>query len=161
VRWLIEQPHLVVDVAISRGSRVSRRRRAMFAELLGGDRGTPRALPFFMDGAANLERINGEQIATVTDLLLLRARNAKRRLSSNKEAFAHDPRVDGRAPIAHGSSPSIPTRPSVPSLGPHPSLSLDPDRTLFVRVRRAGTSTTSAAVLATAFAIGIILTALL
>lgn len=99
-----------------------------------------------MSATATIEQINGEQIATRTDLLLMRARNARVRLSNNKAAFARDVRV-----IARGSQPSI----------PHPSLLRDSDRTLFIRVRRVGTSTASAAVLATAFAIAIVLTSVL
>ncbi len=94
-----------------------------------------------MSATATIEQINCEQIATRTDLLLVRARHARVRLSNNKAAFSNDVRV-----LARGS---------------HPSLQRDPDRTLFIRVRRVGSSTTSAAVLATVFAIAIVLTSLL
>lgn len=209
--WLVEQPHLLVDVTIGRGSSISRRQRSMFAKPLDGDRGTLRALPFDMHGTESIEAINGEQIATVTDLLLLRARNARRRLSTNKAAFANDPR-QGRArarlaranarnatapsgartprntiapsgartpstvegarstdkvrQIARGSSPRI----AVPSLrdrsthertGNARDRREREERTLFVRVRHVGTSTASAAVVATCFAIAIVLTSLL
>ena len=135
----------MVDVAISRGDRFEAIAQRMFAELFTGDRGTHRALPFHMHGTASFERINGEQIATRTDLLLARARAARCRLSSNKAAFAHDVRV-----LARGSQPSIP----MPVL-----RAAEP--TLLIRVQRAGTSTTTAAILATVFAIAIVLTSIL
>jgi len=46
-----------------------------------------------MSATATIEEINGEQIATRTDLLLMRARAASVRLSSNKLAFANDAHV--------------------------------------------------------------------
>ena len=99
-----------------------------------------------MSATATIEQINGEQIATRTDLLLMRSRNARGRLSNNKAAFSKD------VLIARGSQRSIARR---------PSLLRDSDRTLFIRVRRVGTSTASAAVLATVFAITIVLTSIL
>lgn len=129
----------------------------MFAELFIGARGTQRALPSDMHGTETLELINGEQIATVTDLLLLRARTTRRRFSTNKAAFANDVRVIAR----HADAKKRRQRPSIPSLVVHPSLSRDPEHTLFVRARKIGTSTASAAVVATAFAIAIVLTTLL
>lgn len=114
-----------------------------------------------MTATATIEAINGDQIATRTDLLLVRARNARCRLSNNKAAFANDISARGtrelaareareftRRALARGSQPSIPLLP-------------DPDHTLFIRVRRVGTSTASAAVLATMFAIAIVLTSIL
>jgi hypothetical protein len=95
-----------------------------------------------MSGTAAIETINVDQIATVTDLLLLRARTSHRRLSSNKLAFAYDRRG------ARASRPST-------------SDFRDPDVTMFVRAREIGTSTASAAVVATAFAIAIVLASLL
>jgi hypothetical protein len=102
-----------------------------------------------MSETATVEAINGEQIATVTDLLLLRARTTRRRFSTNKLAFAHDRR---------GSRPSIPL-PVVPA--PAEDDFRDPERTLFVRARTFGTSTASAAIVATVFAIGIVVTSFL
>ncbi len=98
-----------------------------------------------MSATATIEMINGEQIATRTDLLLMRARSARLRLSNNKAAFANDVRVVLR------------TRASQPSIEVAPQ----PDNTLFIRVRRAGTSTTSAAILATLFAIAIVVTTII
>ena len=86
-----------------------------------------------MSATATIEEINGEQIATRTDLLLMRARAASVRLSSNKLAFANDAHV-ARARASQ--------------------------RTMFIRVPRA-TSTTSAAILAAVFAIAIVITSLL
>lgn len=86
-----------------------------------------------MSATATIEEINGEQIATRTDLLLMRACAASVRLSSNKLAFANDAHV-ARARASQ--------------------------RTMFIRVPRA-TSTTSAAILAAVFAIAIVITSLL
>ncbi len=138
----------------------------MFAELLERDRGTQRALPSDMHGTTTLETINGEQFATVTDLLLFRARTTQRRFSTNKAAFANDVRVIERGNEARASVALRRSRPSIPSLVAHPRVSQqttsrDPDHTLFVRARKLGTSTTSAAVVATAFAIAILLTTFL
>jgi hypothetical protein len=85
-----------------------------------------------MSATATIEGINGEQIATRTDLLLMRARVARVRLSSNKLAFANDAHV-ARARASQ--------------------------RTMFIRV--AATSTTTAAILACVFAIAIAITSLL
>jgi glutamine amidotransferase PdxT len=87
-----------------------------------------------MSATATIEGINGEQIATRTDLLLMRARVARVRLSSNKLAFANDAHV-ARARASQ--------------------------RTMFIRVPRAATSTTTAAILACVFAIAIAITSLL
>lgn len=119
----------------------------MLAELLVGARGTTRALPLDMNATATIELINGEQLATRTDLLLMRARAARGWLSNNKPAFAGDVR------FARGSHAKLPTIRV-------PEAERDPDRTLFIRVRRAGTSTASAAVLATIFAVAIAITTL-
>ncbi|MBA2538150.1 MAG: hypothetical protein H0V17_00820 [Deltaproteobacteria bacterium] len=112
----------------------------------------------------------------MTDLLLFRARTTRRRFSTNKAAFANDVRIISREPGSRGTwergneaRASVAlrrSRPSIPSLVAHPRVSQqttsrDPDHTLFVRARKLGTSTTSAAVVATAFAIAILLTTFL
>ncbi len=102
-----------------------------------------RALPFSMSATATIEEINGEQIATRTDLLLMRARAARYRLSNNKLAFANDVHVAR----ARASWPVRPGR--------------GPDHTVLIRVRRIGTSTTSAAILASVFAVAIVITSFL
>lgn len=98
----------------------------MFAKPLERDRGTTFVLLETMNAAATIEAINGEQIATRTDLLLMRARDARVRLSSNKLAFAND--------VRHA------------------------EHTMFIRVRRVGTSTATAAILAAVFATAILIT---
>ncbi len=98
-----------------------------------------RALPFSMSAAATIEEINGEQIVTRTDLLLLRARMARCRLSNNKLAFANDVQV-ARA---------------------RASQRVLAGRTLVIRVRRVGPSTTSGVILASVFAIAIAITSFL
>lgn len=126
----------MVDVVIARDHSFYRRRSSKLAEPLAGDRGTTLVLPIFMSATATIEEINGEQIATRTDLLLMRARAARSRLSSNKLAFAND--------VARLRAARAIT-----------------DRTLMIRVRRAGSSTTTAAVLATVFAVAIAITSFL
>jgi hypothetical protein len=124
----------VVDAVIARVHSIRRRASSNIAEPLVADRGMTRALPFSMSATATIEEINGEQIATRTDLLLMRARAARVRLSSNKLAFANDV---------------------------HVARARRSQRTMVIRVRRAGTSTTSAAILASVFAIAIVITSLL
>jgi hypothetical protein len=133
----------------------------MFAELLARNRGTQHALPENMNEMATMERINVDQIATVTDLLLLRARTTRRRFSTNKIAFVHDRREASRA----GRRSILPWRrstrtPSIPAVRA-PNDFRDPERTLFVRARKLGTSTASAAIVATSFAIALVLTCFL
>ena len=101
-----------------------------------------------MSTAATIEAINGEQIATRTDLLLMRARSTHGRFSNNKLAFAGDVRW-GR-----GSQSSISV---ARSLLRAPA----PEHTMFIRVRRVSTSTTTAAILAALFATAILLTSFL
>ena len=107
-----------------------------------------------MQDSATIETMNVEQIATVTDLLLLRARRTNRRFSANKQLFAGDHK-----------------RPSYREIAPIPSLvgvtvsqralqSDIPELTLFVRAKRFSTSTASAALLATLFAIAIAVTSI-
>jgi hypothetical protein len=83
-----------------------------------------------------IESINFEQLATATDRLLLRARHAKRRPSTNKIVYRPAFRVD----LAH-------ERVNVAA----------EDKTELVRVpsRKRLTSTTAATVLASVFAIAI------
>lgn len=90
-----------------------------------------------------IEMINVEQLATQTDRLLLRGRHTKRRLSTNKIVYRPMFRVE----LAHERLHVEPPPPRAP----------DPEHTLFVRARRFSTSTTSAAILATAFAIAIVI----
>ena len=124
----------------------------MFAKLLARDRGTQRALPSDMSETAVIETINVDQIATVTDLLLLRARTTRRRFSTNKIAFVHDHTHGGRR-----SRPSIPI-----AVVPASTKSFrDPELTMFVRAKKFSTSTASAAVVASVFAIAIVLTSFL
>ena len=103
-----------------------------------------------MQDSETIEMLNVEQIATVTDLLLLRARRTNRRFSASKQLFASDHR-----------------RPSYREIAPIPSLvayrASQPDLeqpTLFVRAKRFSTSTASAALLATLFAIAIAVTSI-
>lgn len=100
-----------------------------------------RALPFSMSATATIEEINGEQIATRTDLLLMRARAVRSRLSNNKLAFANDVPACARARASQ--------------------LPIQPDHTMLIRVRRVGTSTTTAAILASVFAVAIAITSFL
>jgi hypothetical protein len=90
-----------------------------------------------MYGIEAIEAINVEQLATATDRLLLRARHAKRRLSENKIVYRPAFRVD----LAHE----------------HVAVTEGEDKTELVRVpaRKRFTSTTTATLLASVFAIAI------
>jgi len=129
----------------------------MFAELLERARGTRRALPLDMD-IETIESMNGEQLATVTDRLLLRARVTSRRLSTNKQAFANDRRSSGRPVSSIRALQARGSVASIPSLASSRARIPEAERTLFVRARKFSTSTASAAVLATLFAIAIAVT---
>lgn len=100
-----------------------------------------------MTDIETVEALNAEQFATATDRILFRARGSHGRLSANKALFARDAR-----------------RPSDREIAPIPSLvraavdDLSPERTLYVRAKKFSTSTTSAAVLATVFAIALVIT---
>ncbi len=113
----------------------------MLVEMLARLRGTQRALLLDMRDIEAVEMMNFEQLATVTDRLLLRARVTSRRFSTNKKAFANDRRSAPRFSAA------------VLAL-----RDAEPERTLFIRARTFSTSTASAALLATAFAIAILIT---
>jgi len=148
---MLERPHLPGDALMPRAIGFFVEKSAMSLELLCPSGGTQRALLLVMQ---DIETLNVEQIATVTDLLLLRARHTNRRFSANKQLFAADHK-----------------RPSYREIAPIPSL-VDgsvgrvrqtaptdvPELTLFVRAKRFSTSTASAALLATLFAIAIALT---
>lgn len=121
----------------------------MCAKVLVGDRGTSRALTPDMLSADAIEAINFDQLATPTDRMLLRARHSRRRLSTNKIVYRPSFRVELAEPIAVEPSPAYATRPPAA------------DQTMFIRARSFGTSTTSAAILATVFGIAIALVGLL
>ena len=148
---LLQLPHLVGDALMPEAIGCSDEKLAMFLELFEPHRGTPRALLLDMQ---DIEMLNVDQIATVTDLLLLRARHTNRRFSASKHLFAADHK-----------------RPSYREIAPIPSLvgatvsqrALQPDipeLTLFVRAKRFSTSTASAALVATLFAIAIAVTSI-
>ncbi len=122
-------------------------------ELLDGDRGTANALPSDMQDIETIEMMNVEQIATVTDRLLLRARVTNRRFSTNKQLFA----CDRRSRPSFGSTLSREIAP-IPSLASRRVPQHGEEMTLFVRAKRFSTSTASAALLATLFAIAIAVT---
>jgi hypothetical protein len=128
----------------------------IFVELLERDRGTPNALPSDMQDIETIEMMNVEQLATVTDRLLLRARMTNGRFSHNKQLFAVDHRRPSRPSIGQLAREIAP----IPSLAGHrASQHADvPELTLFVRAKRFSTSTASAALLATLFAIAIAVT---
>ena len=114
--------------------------------MLAQVRGTQRALLLDMQDIEAIEMMNFEQLATVTDRLLLRARVTSRRFSTNKGAFAND----RRSCLAGGVRPRL----SAAAL----ALRDAPELTLFIRARKFSTSTASAALLATAFTIAILIT---
>lgn len=92
-----------------------------------------------------IEAINVEQIATPTDRLLLRGRHSEGRISSHKIVYRPSFRVE----LAH-------ERVEVEAPSP-PVAVIAAERTLLMRAVYVGNSTTLPAVLATLFAIAIVL----
>jgi hypothetical protein len=91
-----------------------------------------------------IESINVEQIATPTDRLLLRGRHSEGRISSNKIVYRPSFRVE----LAHEHVEVAP---------PPPLAAVAAERTLLMRAAYVGHGTTLPAVLATLFAIAIVL----
>jgi hypothetical protein len=120
----------------------------MFAELHIGNRGTQRALRVCMLDIDAIESINVEQLATNTDRLLLRGRVTRRRLSTNKIVYRPAFRIELAQPTV--VEPVAVRQPELDA----------PERTMFVRAKklgRLGTSTASAALLASLFAVALVL----
>ena len=92
-----------------------------------------------------MESINFEQLVTPTDRVLLRARHAKGRLSTNKIVYRPSFRVE--------LAERLHVEPAAPAVC---------EQTVFMRGRRfEPTSTTSAAILASLFCIALILLVML
>jgi hypothetical protein len=105
-----------------------------------------------------VEAMNFEQIATPTDRVLLRARRAKQRLSNNKIVYRPEFPVE----LAQRTriSPPVPHEEYERTVAARPPR-FEPAPTLLVRAKRVSTSTASAAVLASIFAVALAVTTML